>query len=53
MATFKLDGLIILVDLDNVGVIYPRIFLNEEEALECAKVIGGKWKLHNAFINEK
>jgi hypothetical protein len=50
--TFKLDNLIVLVDLDTAGKIYPRVFLSVEEAEECARIVGGKWKIQHCFINE-
>ena len=52
MRTFKLDCLFILVDLDNPGKIYPKIFLYEDDAQKCIKIIGGNWKIHDCFINE-
>lgn len=50
---FKLGNLYVLVDLNNPGKIYPRLFLNEETAQDTADSIGGNWKINHCFINEK
>ena len=51
--SFKSEYLYVLVDLDNPGNSFSRIFLNEKDAKKAANTIGGNWKINRCFINEK